>query len=47
LIAHEDAEFKAGGDHNAAVKTAPETELPISDQARKILVEMKRGWNGR
>ena len=36
-----------GGDHDAAVRVAPETELPISDRARQVLVEMRRGWRGR
>jgi hypothetical protein len=36
-----------GGDHDAAVRVAPETELPIRDRARQILVEMRRGWRGR
>jgi hypothetical protein len=47
LVAHEDAEWRLGGDHHAAVRVAPETELPISDRARQILVEMLRGWRGR
>jgi hypothetical protein len=47
LVAHEDAEWRMGGDHDAAVRVAPETELPISDRARQILVEMRRGWRGR
>jgi len=46
LVAHEDAEWRMGGDHDAAVKTAPETDLPISDKARQILVEMRNGWKG-
>jgi hypothetical protein len=36
-----------GGDHDAAVRVAPETALPISDRARAILREMRRGWRGR
>jgi hypothetical protein len=47
LVAHEDAEWRTGGDHDAAVKTAPETDLPISDRARRILIEMRNGWKGR
>jgi hypothetical protein len=46
-IAHEDAEWRMGGDHDAAVRVAPETELPISDRARGILRAMRRGWRGR
>jgi hypothetical protein len=34
-------------DHEAAVKHAPETNLPISDRARRILEEMRKGWRGR
>ena len=45
--AHEDMEWRMGGDHEAAVQKAPETDLPISDQAREILVAMKKGWRGR
>ncbi len=47
LEAHEDAEWRMGGDHDAAVRVAPETELPISDKAREILREMRKGWKGR
>jgi hypothetical protein len=47
LVAHEDAEWRMGGDHDAAVRGAPETELPISDRARQILVEMRRGRRGK
>jgi hypothetical protein len=47
LEAHKDAEWRMGGDHDAAVRVAPETELPISDKARKILREMRKGWKGR
>ena len=47
LVAHEDAEWRMGGDHDAAVRGAPETELPISNRARQILVEMRGGWRGR
>jgi hypothetical protein len=47
LEAHEDAEWHMGGDHDAAVLVAPETDLPISDQAREILREMRKGWKGR
>jgi hypothetical protein len=43
LIAHEDAEC-CTGDHEAALKAAPDTELPISHQARGILRAMKEGW---
>ena len=47
LMAPEDAEWRMGGDPDAAVRVAPETELPISDRARPILVAMWRGWRGR
>jgi hypothetical protein len=46
LIAHEDAECRAGGDHDMALKTAPETDLPISDRAREIPRAMKRWYSG-
>jgi hypothetical protein len=46
LIAHEDAEWHTG-DHEAALKAGPETELPISDRAREILRAMERGWKKR
>jgi hypothetical protein len=46
LIAHEDMEWRRGGDHDAAVRVAPDTDLPISDRARAILVSMKQGWRG-
>jgi hypothetical protein len=44
LIAHEDAEWRMGGDHDAAVRVAPDTVLPISDKAREILRAMRKGW---
>src|SRR5208337_627833 len=46
LIAHEDEEYRTG-DHQKALKAAPQTELPISDRAREILRAMERGWRGR
>jgi hypothetical protein len=46
IIAHEICE--AGhGTHEAALKMAPKTELPINDRARRILVEMEKGWRER
>jgi hypothetical protein len=33
--------------HKAALKMAPKTELPINDRARRILVEMQKGWRER
>ena len=47
LEAHEDAEWRMGGDHDAAVRVAPETVLPISDRAREILEAMRKGWRRR
>jgi hypothetical protein len=47
LEAHEDMEWRMGMDHDAAVEHAPETELPISNEAREILRAMKKGWRGR
>jgi hypothetical protein len=46
IIAHEISEADHGT-HEAALGMAPKTELPIRDQARRILVEMERGWKGR
>jgi hypothetical protein len=46
LVAHEDAEWRTDT-HEGAVQTAPETDLPISDPARRILEAMRRGWKGR
>ena len=46
IIAHEISEADLGT-HEAALKAAPHTELPISDRARRILAEMERGWRGR
>jgi hypothetical protein len=31
----------------AAVRNVPETDLPIRDPTREILVAMKAGWRGR
>ncbi len=36
IIAHEYEELHAGGKHAEAVKTAAKTELPISDEARRL-----------
>jgi hypothetical protein len=47
ILAHEFEEHRHGMDHGAAVRFAPETELPISDRARRILEEMRKGWRGR
>jgi hypothetical protein len=46
IIAHEISEADHGT-HEAALKMAPKTELPINDRARRILVEMERGWRER
>jgi hypothetical protein len=46
IIAHEISEADHGT-HEAALKMAPKTELPINDRARRILVEMEKGWRGR
>jgi hypothetical protein len=43
LIAHEEEEWRTGS-HDEAVKVAPETELPITDKAREILRETRKGW---
>jgi hypothetical protein len=47
VVAHELEEYRHGMDHEAAVKHAPETDLPISDRAREILREMRKGRRGR
>ena len=39
---HEWAEHQAGGSHEMALKTAPETRLPISEGARKFLRAMAK-----
>ncbi len=46
IIIHELSE----GDHathEAALKAAPQTEMPITQRAREILRAMERGWKGR
>jgi hypothetical protein len=47
IIAHEYEEHLNGMDHEAAVKVARDTKLPISNRARRILEEMRKGWRGR
>jgi hypothetical protein len=44
IIAHEYEEHRNGMSHEAALKAAPATDLPISDRARQICREMGRGW---
>jgi len=46
IIAHEvsEADYRT---HEAALETAPKTELRISERARRILLEMEKGWRGR
>ncbi len=46
IIAHEISEADHGT-HEAALKMAPKTELLINDRARRILVEMEKGWRER
>lgn len=36
IIAHEYEELRAGGKHVEAVKAAAKTELPVSDEARRL-----------
>ena len=36
IIAHEYEELQAGGKHAEAIKAAARTELPISDEARRL-----------
>jgi hypothetical protein len=47
ILAHEFEEHRQGMDQDAALKFAPRTELPISDQARRSSVEMEKGWGRR
>jgi hypothetical protein len=47
IITHEYEEHRHGMDHEAALKHAPKTVLPISDRAREICAAMERGWRGR
>ena len=44
IIAHEYEEHRHDMSHVEALKTAPKSELPISDRAREIAEAMKRGW---
>ena len=44
IVTHERAEYEAG-DHDSALNLAPETEQPISDEARAILRAMRDGWS--
>lgn len=43
IVAHEMAEHEHG-DHELALIAAPDTRLPISQAARELLKQMKRGW---
>ncbi len=45
VIAHEDREWRAGT-HELAVESAPETDLNIGRQARKLLRVIRRGEQG-
>jgi hypothetical protein len=47
IIAHEYEEHRRGGSHVEALKYAPSSELPITDQAREIARAMQEGWRGR
>jgi hypothetical protein len=44
IIAHEYEEHRNGMDHEAALKAAPKTSLPISGRAREICKAMEKGW---
>jgi hypothetical protein len=44
IIAHEYEEHRNGMSHVEALKAAPKTALPISEEAREICREMERGW---
>ncbi len=45
ILPHEDAESRTGS-HEEALKIGPDTELPISHEAREMLRVMARGWRG-
>jgi hypothetical protein len=42
IIAREYEEFRAGGNHAEALKSTARTELPISDEARRLCRAMAR-----
>jgi hypothetical protein len=42
IIAHEYEELRSGGKHVEALKDAAKTELPISDEARRLCRAMAR-----
>ncbi len=44
IIAHEYEEHRNGMSHEAALKAAPKTDLPISDRAREICLGMEKAW---
>ena len=41
--AHEYEEHR-GGSHEASLKKAPDTKLPVGEKAREMLRRMERGW---
>jgi hypothetical protein len=47
IIAHEYEEYRHGMDHEAALRAAPRTALPITERAREIAKAMEKGWKGR
>jgi hypothetical protein len=47
IIAHEYEEHRHGMDHEAALRAAPKTALPITERAREIANAMEKGWRGR
>jgi hypothetical protein len=47
ILAHEYEEHRHGMSHEAALKAAPKTDLPISHEAREIVKAMEKGWRGR
>jgi hypothetical protein len=46
IIIHEETE-SLSGEHEEALARAPQTDRPISERARQILVAMREGWKGR
>jgi hypothetical protein len=47
IIAHEYEEHRNGMSHEAALRAAPRTDLPISERARDICMAMEAGWRWR
>ena len=46
IIAHEYEEHRHGMNHADALKHAPDTKLPIREEARELTRRMRDGWGG-